>query len=73
MENVSVDERNEIIERAKKDLLASTNIETSPDEMKVLNDFLTRCWQMGWLFMYESKRDQWCYFERKYVPSESEE
>ena len=46
------DGRNEIIERAKQDLLESTNIDTSPDEMKVLNDFLFRCWQMGWLEKY---------------------
>ena len=47
------DNRFETIERAKKDLLEATNIETSPDEMKVLNDFLYRCWQMGWLKQYE--------------------
>lgn len=39
----------EIIEKAKQALLDSTNIESSPDEMKVLNDFLFRCWQMGCL------------------------
>ena len=38
-----------LIERAKKHLLDSTNIESSPDEMKVLDSFLFRCWQMGWL------------------------
>jgi hypothetical protein len=37
----------------KEDLLESTNIDTSPDEMKVLDDFLFRCWQMGWLDKYE--------------------
>jgi hypothetical protein len=42
----------EIIERAKKDILKSTNIDTSPDEMKVLDNFLFRCWQMGWLEKY---------------------
>lgn len=42
----------EIIASAKQALLDSTNIESSPDEMKVLNDFLYRCWQMGWLDKY---------------------
>ena len=55
---VCTDGRFEIIERAKQDLLESTNIDTSPDEMKVLNDFLMRCWQMGWLDMYERKAEQ---------------
>ena len=26
-----------------------TNIESSEEEMKVLDSFLQRCWQMGWL------------------------
>ena len=43
----------EIIEKAKEDILESTNIDTSPDEMKVLDNFLFRCWQMGWLKKYE--------------------
>ena len=46
------DNRFEIIESAKADLLNSTNIKTSPDEMKVLDSFLFRCWQMGWLDKY---------------------
>ena len=55
---VCTDGRFEIIERAKQDLLESTNIDTSPDEMKVLNDFLMRCWQMGWLDMYERRAEK---------------
>lgn len=47
------DNRFEIIKRAKDDLLKSTNIEMAPDEMACLNDFLFRCWQMGWLKQYE--------------------
>lgn len=47
------DNRFEIIDAAKKDLLESTNINTSPDEMNVLDNFLFRCWQMGWLDKYE--------------------
>ena len=48
------DNRFEIIERAKKHLLDATNINTSADEMKVLDDFLYRCWQMGWLDRYDT-------------------
>lgn len=29
------------------------NIESSPEEMKVLDSFLFRCWQMGWLSKYD--------------------
>lgn len=45
----------EIIAKAKADLLDSTNIESSPEEMAVLDDFLFRCWQMGWLVKYEEQ------------------
>lgn len=43
------DNRFEIIEAAKERLLYCTNIETSPDEMKCLDSFLFRCWQMKWI------------------------
>lgn len=43
----------EIIAKAKQALLDSTNIDTSPDEMACLDNFLFRCWQMGWLDKYE--------------------
>lgn len=49
------DNRFEIIEAAKKDLLKSTNIESDPDEMKVIDSILFRCWQMGWLNKYDNK------------------
>ena len=52
MGEVCADNRFEIIQRAKDDLINSTNIESSPDEMRVLNSFLYRCWQMGWLELY---------------------
>lgn len=48
------DNRFEIIARAKKALLESTNIETSKDEMECLDSFLFRCWQMGWLEKYNN-------------------
>ena len=47
-----------IIAKAKQALIDSTNIESSPDEMKVLNDFLFRCWQMGWLDKYKEQDDE---------------
>ena len=49
------DNRFEIIEKAKRHILEATNIETSPDEMKVLDNILFRCWQMGWLEQYASE------------------
>lgn len=50
--DVCGDNRFEIIEKAKIALIESTNIETSEDEMKVIDSFLFRCWQMGWLDKY---------------------
>jgi len=51
------DNRFEIIAKAKEHLLDATNIETSEDEMKVLDSFLFRCWQMGWLDRYDRKTE----------------
>ena len=53
MADICGDNRFEIIKKAKAELLKSTNIETSEDEIKVLDNFLFRCWQMGWLERYE--------------------
>ena len=50
------DNRFEIIAKARKDITESTNIEMSPKEMEVLDNFLFRCWQMGWLNKYDVKR-----------------
>ena len=55
MTEICIDNRFEIISRAKQALLESTNIDTSPNEMKVIDDFLFRCWQMGWLDKYDDK------------------
>lgn len=55
MNEVCKDGRFEVIDRAKLDLLECTNIETSHEEMKVLNSFLFRCWQMGWLDQYKDE------------------
>ena len=54
MENTTCgDNRFEIIGRAKEDMLRSTNIESRPAEMDVLDSILFRAWQMGWLDAYE--------------------
>ena len=53
MGDICGDNRFIIIERAKEDILQSTNIESSKDEMKVLDNFLFICWQMGWLDKYD--------------------
>ena len=53
MFDVCGDNRFEVIEKAKRDILDATNIGISPDEMKALDSFLFRCWQMGWLNKYE--------------------
>lgn len=45
--------RTATIEAAKIALIKGTNIEDSQEEMKVLNSFLLRCWQMGWLDRYD--------------------
>ena len=55
MSDMCDDNRFEIIEKAKKHILEATNIDTSPEEMKVLDNFLFRCWQMGWLDKYDSR------------------
>ena len=51
------DNRFEIISAAKKDLLESTNIDTDENEMKVIDRFLFRCWQMGWLDKYDKTKE----------------
>lgn len=48
------DNRFEIIQKAKEDLIRDTNIESSLDEMEVLDSILFRAWQMGWLEKYET-------------------
>lgn len=53
MNEMCGDNRFEIIKKAQDDILSATNIDTSEDEMKVLDNFLFRCWQMGWLKMYD--------------------
>ena len=52
MGEVCVDNRFEIIQRAKDDLINSTTLK----EMEVLDNFLFRCWQMGWLKQYDENK-----------------
>lgn len=47
------DDRFEMIERVRNKLIEYTNIETSDDEMKVIDNILFRFWQMGWLGMID--------------------
>lgn len=47
--DICTDNRFEIIKRAKEYIINNTNIETSADEMKVLDNFLFRMWQLGLL------------------------
>lgn len=58
MTAIAGDNRFEIINRAKQHLLEATNIDTSPDEMKALDTFLFRCWQMGWLEKYNYREPE---------------
>jgi len=43
------DNRFELIEKYKNELIENTNINTSEKEMEVLESILFRFWQMGWL------------------------
>lgn len=47
------DNRLEIVQKAKEDLIKSTNIDSRHEEIAVLDNILFRAWQMGWLDKYE--------------------
>ena len=47
------DNRFRTIARAKEHLFQATNIAEDKKELEVLDSFLLRCWQMGWLKQYE--------------------
>lgn len=47
------DNRFRIIARANEHLFQATNIAEDKKELKMLDSFLLRCWQMGWLKQYE--------------------
>ena len=52
------DTRFRIIARAKEHLFQATNIVEDKKELKVLDSFLLRCWQMGWLKQYEDAEEK---------------
>ena len=49
LQNMRNGNRLELIECYKKQLVESTNIKSSPNEMAVIDNILFRFWQMGWL------------------------
>lgn len=55
MKEMCDDNRFELIEKYKKKLIEGTNIETSENEMSVIDDILFRFWQMGWLNKLEKQ------------------
>lgn len=65
------DNRYEVISRAKEHLLKATNIQDSKEEMEVLDNFLFRCWQMGWLKQYDGKHSIEYYLKSWYNMNKS--
>ena len=58
------DNRFELIQKYKEKLIEATNIETSKDEMNVIDSVLFRFWQMGWLDRLEEYEQLTEDFER---------
>lgn len=54
-EDVCTDGRFEMIDRVKKVLIDSTNIETSKEDMAAIDSILFRFWQMGWLKVIDER------------------
>ena len=52
------DTRFRTIARAKEHLFQATNIAEDKKELEVLDSFLLRCWQMGWLKQYEDVEEK---------------
>lgn len=55
MGDICTDNRFKLIEKYKKKLIESTNINSSQDEMMALDNLLFRFWQMGWLDRLEQQ------------------
>ena len=71
MADMCTDNRFELIEKFKKELIESTNIETSPEEMRVIDNILFRFWQMGWLDKLDSESpNNWMPLPSPYQPEE---
>lgn len=49
MSDMCNDNRFELVAKYKAKLIEATNIDTSADEMAVIDNILFRMWQMGWL------------------------
>ena len=58
------DNRFELIEKYKNKLIDGTNIETSKNEMAVIDNILFRFWQIGWLDKLEEYDRQKAEIER---------
>lgn len=69
------DNRFEIIDAAKQYIIDNTNIESSPDEMKVLDDILFRLWQLRLLEPFNplNKESQWQKYSNDNLPPIGEE
>lgn len=52
------DDRYVVIEKAKKQLLEQSKIKAGPNELAVLDAFLFKCWQFGWLDAYRKAKDE---------------
>ena len=70
MADLCTDGRFELIEKYRKKLIDSTNIETAQDEMAVLDSILFRIWQMGWLDKLEQPERKTGKWEERGVSTE---
>lgn len=81
-DNICTDNRFEMIEKYLELLKQGTNIETSQEEMRTIQNILFRFWQMGWLDKIEfadtivrckdckhaeaGEKDVWCELHESY-------
>ncbi len=57
MSEICIDNRFDVMKKAKEHLIESTNIECCPEDMKIVDSILFRCWQMGWLDIYDDSKN----------------
>lgn len=57
--NTCDDNRFQLIEKYKAEIVAATNIAGCKEEMDVLDNILFRFWQIGWLDKLEKPTQQW--------------
>ena len=65
MSEMCGDNRFELIGEFKGELIEGTNIESSPEEMAVLDNILFRIWQMGWLDKLKSMQGNGWQIEKR--------